>query len=136
VTPFGGTGSGAGQLQGPTGLAVRSGLVVVADTGNARVVVFDVNGQHVRDFAVPEWQDVGGGRPDVALDGSGTVWLTSPATNAVLVYRDDGTMVGTVAPPAPDVLDAPSALTRRSSGQLFVVNAGGQRVSQVLQTTP
>ncbi len=136
VTSFGGTGSGPGQLQGPTGLAVRSGLVVVADTGNARVVVFDVDGQHLREFPVPEWHDAGDGRPDVALDGSGTVWLTSPVTNSVLVYRDDGTVVGTVAPPAPDVLDRPGALARRSSGQLFVVNAGGQRVSQVLQTTP
>ena len=135
-TAWGGTGSGPGQLQAPTGLAVRSGLVVVADAGNARVSVWDVAGQHLRDIPVPEWQNIGTGRPDVALDGTGMVWLTSPATNTILVYRDDGTTVGTVGPPAPDVLDAPGAIARRSSGPLFVVNAGGQRVSQVLQTNP
>jgi len=43
---FGSAGSGAGQLQTPVGVAIQqtSGTVYVADSGNARVEKFDVNG--------------------------------------------------------------------------------------------
>jgi DNA-binding beta-propeller fold protein YncE len=42
VTKFGSQGSGAGQLQGPRGVAVdqNNGYVYIADTGNNQVVVF------------------------------------------------------------------------------------------------
>src|SRR5262245_9825555 len=46
VSSFGSPGSGAGQLQTPVGVAIQqsNGAVYVADSGNARVEKFDVNG--------------------------------------------------------------------------------------------
>ena len=62
--------------------------------------------------------------------------LTSPATNALLVYRDDGTLVGSIVPSGFDALDIPTGISRRLSGALFVANAGSHRISLVLQTQP
>jgi sugar lactone lactonase YvrE len=136
LSAWGSRGTGPGQLTSPTGIAADGGTVVVADTGNARVVVFDSAGAFVRDWQVPEWQGIGDSPADVAIDGTGTVWLSSPATNSILVYMDDGTLIGSLAPGDPDALDGPTGLARRSSGSLFVANAGDDRISLLLQTLP
>jgi len=131
-----GSSSEPGQLRAPTGLAAEAGMVAVADAGNARVVMFDREGTYLREWPVPEWRALAGRLPDVALDGTGTVWLTSPTTDAILVYRDDGTLVGTLAPGEPDALDTPTSVARRPSGALFVSNAGDDRISLIVQPRP
>ena len=52
VSTFGGTGSGAGQMQSPDGVAVQptSGNVYVADAGNHRVDVFGPTGNFIEAF--------------------------------------------------------------------------------------
>ena len=52
VSTFGAAGSGAGQLNGPQGVAIQqtSGNVFVADSGNARVDVFGPTDAFVRAF--------------------------------------------------------------------------------------
>src|SRR5262249_11267024 len=49
LSSFGSTGSGAGQFQGPVGVAVdqATGNVYVADSGNARVQKFDASGTFI-----------------------------------------------------------------------------------------
>ena len=56
---FGGPGSGAGQLEGPEGVAVNdaTGNVYIADTGNDRVDEFEPNGTFVRAWG---WGVAGG----------------------------------------------------------------------------
>jgi DNA-binding beta-propeller fold protein YncE len=101
----------------------------VADTGRARIAVFDAAGTFLRAIPVPEWTGVDVPEADVALDENGTVWATSPATNAVLVYRPDGTFARAIASPGAELLDRPSGLALRPGGWLFVANASGNRVS-------
>jgi hypothetical protein len=91
---------------------------------------------YLREWSVPEWQGLDGQAPDVTLDGDGTVWVTSPLTNEVLVYRDDGSALGSLLPGGEEALNGPSALTRRASGALFVSNANDHRISLVLQALP
>jgi hypothetical protein len=60
ATPFCLPGSGAGQCNGPQGLAVdtEEALVYVADSGNSRVNVFEVDGTSKSSFAAsgsPTW---------------------------------------------------------------------------------
>jgi len=118
-----------GPLSGPTGLAVRNGTVAVADPGNARIAVFDAAGALIRAIPVAEWLGVEVPEADVAIDDGGTIWASSPATNAVLIYRPDGTFARTISSPGAELLDRPSGLARRPGGWLFVANAGGNRVS-------
>jgi DNA-binding beta-propeller fold protein YncE len=125
---FGGRGSGEGQLQDPSGLAVRDGTIVVADAGNARIQLFDGEGTFLEGWPVTEWEGLAAPEADVAIDDGGTVWASSPATDEILVYRPDNTLAGNLV--GADVpFDRPSGLSLRLGGLLFVVNGGGHRVS-------
>ena len=53
VIAWGGKGSGPGQFNDPTGLAVAGDEVFVADSRNGRVQVFDFNGNFKRQFGQP-----------------------------------------------------------------------------------
>jgi hypothetical protein len=129
TTIIDGGGTADGPLVDPTGLAVRNGRIAVADAGNARIVVFDTAGAFVATIPVAEWLGVDVPEADVALDESGTIWASSPATNAVLVYRPDGSFARPLSSPGAELLDRPSGLALRPGGWLFVAGAGGNRVS-------
>ncbi|XP_078700138.1 uncharacterized protein LOC144926942 [Branchiostoma floridae x Branchiostoma belcheri] len=52
LSRFGGYGSGAGNLNEPSGICVDSlGRVIVADEGNSRVEMFTAEGEHIRTVA-------------------------------------------------------------------------------------
>jgi NHL repeat len=52
VSSFGSKGTGNGQFNSPTGIAIaKSGHVLVADAGNGRVQVFNTGGEFLRSFA-------------------------------------------------------------------------------------
>jgi hypothetical protein len=117
-TPFGSSGSGAGQLSNPQGVAVASGGdVYVADAGNSRVDVFSSDGSFLFAFGA----DVGGagvnactatcqpGTPGsapgqfvsptfVAVDNSGgpsngDVYVADTAGNVISKFDASGTLV-------------------------------------------
>ena len=69
-TTFGSSGSGAGQLSGPQGVAVdnSTGDLYVADQGNQRVVKFDATGNFILTFGRGVDQTTGG---DVCTAASG-----------------------------------------------------------------
>ena len=126
---FGSRGVGEGQLQDPSGIAVRGRTVVVADSGNARIQLFRTNGPYFMTIPVPEWDGQAAPEADVAVDDGGTIWASSPATNSVLVYRADGTLAGSLAPGGDEQLDRPSGLALQHDSSLFVVDASRSRVS-------
>lgn len=136
TSAFGGPGTGDGQLQAPSGLAVRDGTVAVADAGNARIQVFDTEGNLLDAMPVTEWEAGAAAEADVAIDDGGTVWASSPATNSVVIYRPDGTLARVLTPTDNEQLDRPSGLALRPGGFLFVANAGGNRVSLVGSINP
>ncbi|MEO5919496.1 MAG: NHL repeat-containing protein, partial [Candidatus Limnocylindrales bacterium] len=137
ITTFGSPGSGDGQLQRASGLAARDGIVAVADPGNGRITVFHgADGTFVRALPVSEWQSVDAQPADVAVGDDGTIWASSPATNAILVYRPDGTLAGSLAPGGAEVLDGPTGLALGSGGRLFVTNAAGNRVTLLTSLHP
>ena len=90
VSTFGGTGSGAGQMQSPDGVAVQptSGNVYVADAGNHRVDVFGPTGNFIEAFG---WGVVDGqAKAEVCtiscqggIAGSGPGQFASPTTIAI-----------------------------------------------------
>ncbi|MBA2373080.1 MAG: hypothetical protein H0V74_02605, partial [Chloroflexi bacterium] len=133
---WGSLGSGDGQLLKPTGIAFVSGRVIVADTGNRRVVVYDDAGALIRSFPVAEWAVGGPPSADVAADSSGTIWLSNEADDSILVYRTDGTSVGRLAPGDPGRLDGPTGLALKRGGALYVANGRGDRISLLTQLNP
>jgi DNA-binding beta-propeller fold protein YncE len=89
-------GSGTGELDEPSGLALHSdGRLFVADTWNRRVSVFDVSGNHLAEFRVRGWYSSTINRPYLALDeGRNLLYVTDPDSNRVLVYHPGGDCVG------------------------------------------
>jgi len=114
LSSFGGFGEGAGQLRGPTGLAIGpDSAIYVADKENNRIAVFSAAGTFLRAFG----RDVGGAgvnvctsfcqagssafparaeagsvyQPeDVAVDGSGRVFVSDPELNRIDVFSPAG----------------------------------------------
>ncbi len=134
VTSWGSVGAGDGQLTRPTGIAFAMGSLVVADGGNARVAVFRDDGTWERSWPVPEWQGIE--KPgDVAAD-TDAVWASSPATNAILVYRRDGSPIGQLTATEPPDLDGPVGLALKPGRALYVLNAAANRISLLTRVTP
>jgi sugar lactone lactonase YvrE len=133
---WGGPGAGDGQLSEPTGIAFAAGRVIVADSGNGRVVVFDDQGKFVRSWPVEGWAGMGARTADVAADSSGTVWVSNPEDDSILVYRIDGTSVGRLAPSDPGRLEGPAGLALKAGGAMFVADGRGNRISLLTQLNP
>lgn len=71
---FGSTGTEAGQLQAPRGLAVGpDGLIYVADAGNNRIQVFNSNGEFVRGWGSTCNLEQGTGPCIADPDGAGPI---------------------------------------------------------------
>ena len=81
---FGTMGSGSGQFNQPQGVAVSSSAVYVADTGNNRVEMLDLNGNYLASFATGLL-----GPEGVTLAGDGTVWVADTQNSRLLHLSAD-----------------------------------------------
>jgi hypothetical protein len=91
---FGSPGSGDGQFQGPTGVAIQqaSGNVYVIDSGNARVEKFTPTGSFISAFGQGRLSSPRG----IATDTLGKVYVGDAGTNTVLQFDAKGNFVSTI----------------------------------------
>jgi len=132
LSSWGSKGSGDGQFNDPTSVAVDStnGKVYVADPINKRIQVFDQNGKFLTKWIIPEWGQPAGFE-DLIIDSKmGRVYASSVNIDAVLIFDLNGTRVGNLTPKPPDRLEGPSALAL-GDGKLYVLNMHGNRVSAI-----
>lgn len=130
---WGSQGKADGQFDEPTTVAVdtKRGRVYVADPRNRRIEVFDTQGKFLSKWPVPEWQPAGWSFQDIAIDAlAERLYLTSPATDEVLVYDLNGTKQGVLKPEPPNNLEGASALTL-ANGKLYVLCAFSDCVRQI-----
>lgn len=133
---IGSGGSGPGQLDEPTGLAIHpDGRLFVADTWNRRVSVFNTNdGAFMYSFNVRGWYEELGNRPYLALDAArGLVYVTDPDAGRVLVYDSMGNCVGSFGQssrenPGSTQFTTVGGIAVDSSGKVFVADAGSGRI--------
>ena len=94
---FGGGDENA--LKSPRGIAVREGVVHVADTGNDRIQLFGVNGVFLQTLELSAAQTAAESKElpyklkeaaDIALDGAGRIYVLDTADNLVKVYAPGG----------------------------------------------
>jgi streptogramin lyase len=132
VSNWGSKGSGDGQFNDPTSVAVdsTSGKVYVADPTNKRIQVFDQNGKFLTKWIIPEWGHPAGFENLLIDSKMGRVYASSVNIDAVLIFDLNGTRVGNLIPKPPDRLDGPSALAL-ADRKLYVLNMHGNRVSAI-----
>jgi DNA-binding beta-propeller fold protein YncE len=137
LASWGSKGSGDGQFDDPTSVAVDpiTNKVYVADPGNKRIQLFDSTGRFLTKWSIPEWgQPVG--FEDLAIDSKvRRLYASSAKMDALLMFDLNGTKIGRLTPKPPDRLDGPSALALVNR-KLYVLNMAGNRASVIdLQQT-
>lgn len=130
-------GSGLGQVDEPSGLAVHSDdRLFVADTWNRRVGVFTIDGGFIDNHRVRGWYQEQGNRPYLALDEDrGIMYITDPDAGRVLVYTMEGDCVGSFGQsagentnPSGSEIGVASGVTVDSEGFVYVVDNQTGRV--------
>lgn len=143
VQSIGTFGEAPGQFNAPKALAFApDGKLVVADSGNHRIQVFDANGQVVTTFgrlgALPgEFNEPWG----VAVDREGNIYVADTWNHRVQKFAPDGTLLttwGTFADTQgaleqPGVFWGPRGIFVTDDGRVFVADTGNKRV-QVFDT--
>ena len=129
---WGNKGSGDGQFDDPTSIAIdlQTSKVYVADPRNRRIQVFDSDGKFLSKWTIAEW-----GRPqgfeDLAIDPkTKRLYASSANMDAVLIFDLNGTKLGSLTAKPPYQLDGPSALAL-ANGKLYIVNMAGNRVTAI-----
>ena len=132
LTVWGSKGTGDGQFDDPTSVAVdsKTNKIYVADPRNRRIQVFGSDGKFLSKWSVPEW-----GRPngfeDLVVDSNkGRLYASSANMDSVLMFDLNGNRIGSLTPKPPERLDGPSALAL-AHGKLYVLNMAGRRVSVI-----
>lgn len=135
-TSFGERGRGPGQLFRPTGIDVLGERLAVADTGNDRVLLFDLEGRHLRtiESGAPSLRgtDSAGAlaRPvDVVLGPAKRTWILDGENTRVQEFDDGGRLVRSWGSwgAFPGQLDVPTALAFLG-GSLYVAERNNHRV--------
>ncbi len=131
-TTWGQSGSESGQFVEPTGIGIADNKVFVADLGNNRIQIFDLEGVFIKELAVPVWEKYPWHYPDVAFDeNTKTVYLTNGWKEQILAMDLDGNQ-STGEVPSDAVLRNPSALLivdTKKDRRLIVLNTGSAALS-------
>ena len=138
-------GSGSGQFNSPSGVAVdSSGNVYVVDTGNYRVEKFTGSGTYVTQFGSYGFGNGQFSGPSlfgpqgVAVDLSGNVYVTDWGNHRVEKFTSSGSYVsqwgsagsGNGQFGGPLANDGPQGIAVDSSGNAYVTDRGDDRVER------
>lgn len=114
-----GEGEGPGQLKVPHGVAVDSrGRIIVNDSGNQRISVFDKDGAFVESWPFPS-------RGGIAITDDDTLYVSDVNAGAINIIRD-GQLIDSVK-----VEGRPHGLSVDSDGTIYASDAMGRTVMQI-----
>ena len=129
-TSWGSPGIGEGQFRESTGIAFGDNMIFVADNGNNRIQVFDLEGTFIRQWEVEPWERYVWNFPDIAYDQSSQrLYVSNSWKDEILVFDPQGNRI------ADGILTAknPTSLalsTTKSRKSLLAVGSGSNLVSR------
>ena len=104
----------------------------MADARNDRIQVFDLNGNFLRQWPVPQRDNYLWHYPDIAFgENTKRIYVTSGWTKEVLVFNDDGKYVESLKPAPPEGLNNASSIMLSKANnrkRLYVLNTGSDIV--------
>ncbi|MEO6462232.1 MAG: NHL repeat-containing protein, partial [Candidatus Eisenbacteria bacterium] len=133
---FGAFGVGAGQLSGPEAVAVDArGRILVADTGNHRIVRFDSSGTYLDQFGGFGHDENRFDRPTgVYTGGALGIWVLDRGNARVLKFDLEGRPIGIVVDLRADALRErlgvvePGGFSTDAGGQIVLADLAEDRV--------
>ncbi|HTC20880.1 MAG TPA: hypothetical protein VK859_08530, partial [bacterium] len=133
---IGGPGSGNGNLNHETGVAVSGPYVYAADTQNNRIEKFDVNGDWIANWGGPA-SGSGNGQFNAPSNlsvapGQGNIYVSDTGNNRVEVLDLNGNFKFTFGGPGSGngLFNAPEGIVADSSNNIYVVDSGNNRVEE------
>lgn len=133
VTAWGKKGSGPGEFNDPTGIAVTDHEVFISDARNARIQVFDHDGNFKRQFGTRRKGPGQLGRPMNLTIAHNTLYVADYWNDHIAVFALDGTPTKTIghSGSGPGEFDSPGGVAIAPNGDLFVADFYNQRVQQL-----
>ena len=127
----GGKGTGKGQFDSPTGIAVDgNGNVLVADTGNGRIEKFSPTGTFLSTIGT---KGTGPGQlasPNgIAIDRAGNIYVADAGNHRVQKLAPDGTFIAEWKGPEPGFY-GPRRIAIGPDDSIYVVDQGHNRIAK------
>ena len=125
----GGKGSGKGQFDSPTAIAVdRNGCVLIADTGNSRIEKFSPTGAFLSTIRIAGNQNRQSSQPSgVAIDRDGNIYVADVGSHSVRKLAPDGTSIAEWKGPEPGFY-GPRRVAVSPEQSIYVVDQGRTRI--------
>lgn len=132
VAAWGRPGSGPGQFNQPTGIAVSGDRVFVSDARNGRIQVFDRSGRFRYQFGRSS-DDTALGRPMNLTVAGDELYVADYWTSRVAVYGLDGTLHRLIGREGrgPGAFNSPGGVAVAGDGTLYVADFYNQRVQHL-----
>lgn len=127
----GGKGTGKGQFDSPTGIAVDgSGNVLVADTNNGRIEKLSATGTFLGILGTKGTGSEQLRNPNgVAVDRTGNIYVADASSHRVQKMAPDGTFIAEWKGPAPGFY-GPRRIAIGSDDSIYVVDQGHNRIAK------
>lgn len=134
ILAFGTRGKGEGELETPTGVAVdAAGNIVVVDTDNHRVQVYDPQGKFLSGFGK---QGNGNGefyRPShIKIDPKGRIFVSDTGNNRIQLFDAKGKYLSSIGSVGskPGLFAEPKGIALDQAGNLWVVDRRNHRLQK------
>ncbi len=131
-TYWGEAGRGDGQFGAATGITIADQYVVVVESGNKRIQVFDLDGNFVRQWPVPQWIDMQPKLPDVIYDDQAKLlYVSNDTARDIIAFDLNGNVAPGIKLDGEEQCVGPSAmsiLTARGKRYLLVLDAEASRL--------
>jgi len=128
VKTWGGQGEASGQFNEPMGIAVSESEVFVSDSRNARIQVFDFDGNFLHLFGGDQL-----GRPMNLTVANDKLYVADYFNDVIQVYTLQGQFLRAIGKPGakPGELNAPGGVAVARNGDLFIADFYNQRIQQL-----
>jgi hypothetical protein len=129
---WGSAGSGPGQFNRPTYLIYRQNRLYVADSLNARIQIFDEQGNFIRLVGERGLYVGNFSRPKgIALDSDGNVYVSESYYDHLLIYNRQGKLLMSIGGSGPDAgqFSQPTGLWVDDRDRVYVSDMLNSRIS-------
>ncbi|TLX68276.1 MAG: HYR domain-containing protein, partial [Thaumarchaeota archaeon] len=133
---WGTKGSGNGQFEAPTGIAIHENSVYVVDNSQSRIQKFDTTGKFIT-----SWGSQGSGNGQfllpqgIAVDPSGDVYVADTGNSRIAKFSSDGKFITSIGQSGlgNGQFLSPRAVTADSQGSIYVSDSGNNRIEKFTQ---